>query len=138
MVSRKLARVDRELQNIILSKIPKEYVDAIFVFGSYGTEDFKTDSDLDIGCYCQDWFNGAFFVEDCELDIEELLGVKVHITVFNKDTDYELLTNILSGDNLYSTKEFNTWLFKFNAFVMYNSDLDSLFYGRYSGGYNNN
>lgn len=45
-----------EIEKIILATIPKDKTEAIYIFGSYNTEFFDDDSDIDIGWFCKNHY----------------------------------------------------------------------------------
>ena len=43
-----------EVERIIIETLPKDKTDAVYIFGSYNSEFFDEDSDIDIGWFCKD------------------------------------------------------------------------------------
>lgn len=85
-----------KIKNIIIETLPQEITDAIYIFGSFGTEFFDEEtSDIDIGWFTNkdiDWFDAMEYREI----LEEKLGREVDLLVNEKD-NFNLTYNILSG-----------------------------------------
>lgn len=96
------------ISGIITSILPKDKTRAVYIFGSYTTDFFDDDSDIDIG-----WFTSEDNIENIFLYEEILtkeLKRKVDLVIVNKDTKTFLLGNILSGIPIgYMSKEFEDW-----------------------------
>lgn len=100
-----------ELSTIILSILPKDKTDAIYIFGSYDTEFFDEDSDIDIG-----WFSSNATYSDYakyEEELEEALNREVDL--INAWDSKILITNeILAGEHIgseigYMSQKFCDW-----------------------------
>lgn len=78
----------------ILETLPKDKTDAIYIFGSFNTEFFDEDSDIDIGWFCHDIDWGETI--DFEEKLEKLLGRKVDLVMPDKDKRL-ILHEILCG-----------------------------------------
>ena len=100
-----------ELTKVILKILPKDKTDAIYVFGSYDTEFFDEDSDIDIG-----WFSHNTSYSDYTL-LEELLAEALEREVDLVDAwDTKILikNEILAGQHLgagigYMSAKFCDW-----------------------------
>lgn len=99
------------MEEIISSILPKAKTRATYIFGSYTTEFFDENSDIDIG-----WFTNVVPVEEQYL-YEDALSKKlkrpVDLVVVNEDTKPYLLGNIISGIPIgYMSSEFEDWFDK--------------------------
>lgn len=100
-----------ELSKIILDILPKDKTDAIYVFGSYDTEFFDEDSDIDIG-----WFSHATSYSDYTLlqeQLEEAINRKIDL-VDAWDTKILIKNEILAGRHIgaeigYMSDKFCDW-----------------------------
>lgn len=96
------------IEDVVSSILPKNITRAIYIFGSYTTEFFNNDSDIDIG-----WFTTDSSIEDDYLYEEALsrkLNRKVDLVIVTEATKIFLLGNILSGIPIgYMSKEFEDW-----------------------------
>lgn len=110
--------MDRDIKKIILNILPKDVTEAIYIFGSYGTEFFdKENSDIDIA-----WFvNKNISYEELssyEFELCEELGKEVDLVIPQKDNIY-FLKEVLSREPLIiNSDEFIEWLDRFNDWVL--------------------
>lgn len=95
--------------------IPKDKVDALYLFGSYGNGTFTEDSDIDFAIFS----DNLSYIElvDLEDKISERLNKEVDLVLPEK-SDFLLLREILQGKSLMETSEaFDTWFEKFNEWL---------------------
>lgn len=95
--------------------IPKDKVDALYLFGSYSNGTFTEDSDIDLAIFSDD----LSYIElvDLEDKISERLNKEVDLVLPEKN-DVLLLREILQGKSLMETSEvFDTWFEKFNEWL---------------------
>jgi len=95
--------------------IPKDKVDALYLFGSYSNGTFTDDSDIDLAIFSDD----LSYIElvDLEDKISERLNKEVDLVLPEKK-DVLLLREILQGKSLMETSEvFDTWFEKFNEWL---------------------
>ena len=110
--------MDKDIKKIILNILPKDVTEAIYIFGSYGTEFFdKENSDIDIA-----WFvNKNISYEELssyEFELCEELGKEVDLVIPQKDNIY-FLKEVLSREPLIiNSDEFVEWLDRFNDWVL--------------------
>lgn len=110
--------MDRDIKKIILNILPKDVTEAIYIFGSYGTEFFdEENSDIDIA-----WFvNKNISYEELssyEFELCEELGKEVDLVIPQKDNIY-FLKEVLSREPLIiNSDEFIEWLDRFNDWVL--------------------
>lgn len=95
--------------------IPKDKVDALYLFGSYSNGNFTEDSDIDLAIFSDD----LSYIElvDLEDKISERLKKEVDLVLPEKN-DVILLREILQGKSLMDTSEaFDIWFEKFNEWL---------------------
>ena len=95
--------------------IPKDKVDALYLFGSYSNGTFTEDSDIDLAIFSDD----LSYIELVNLEdkISERLNKEVDLVLPEK-SDVLLLREILQGKSLMETSEvFDTWFEKFNEWL---------------------
>ena len=95
--------------------IPKDKIDALYLFGSYSNGTFTDDSDIDLAIFSDD----LSYIElvDLEDKISERLNKEVDLVLPEKK-DVLLLREILQGKSLMETSEvFDTWFEKFNEWL---------------------
>jgi predicted nucleotidyltransferase len=99
----------------LIDLIPKEKVDAMYLFGSYSNGTFTEDSDIDLAIFS----DNISYLElvDLEDKISERLGKEVDLVLPEK-TDVLLLREILQGKSLIQTSEvFDMWFERFNEWL---------------------
>ena len=107
-----------KIKDIILDILPKEITEAVYIFGSYGTEYFdKDNSDIDIA-----WFTDKEIpYEDLasyEFELCEKLGCEVDLVIPDKSNIY-FLKEVLSRQPLViNSEKFSDWLDRFNDWVL--------------------
>ena len=110
--------MDKDIKKIILNILPKDVTEAIYIFGSYGTEFFdEENSDIDIA-----WFvNKNISYEELssyEFELCEELEKEVDLVIPQKDNIY-FLKEVLSREPLIiNSDEFVEWLDRFNDWVL--------------------
>lgn len=113
-----MSKIPKDISEIIINTLPKEFTDAIYIFGSYGTEYFDEDSsDIDIA-----WFTNKDVKYDTlsslEFDLCELLGREVDLVIPDKNNIY-FLNEVLSNPPIYvGNDNFIEWLDKFNDWML--------------------
>lgn len=111
--------VDKEqIKQVIIDTLPKDITDAIYIFGSFGTEYFdENSSDIDIGWFTNqniDWFDAMDYREI----LEEKLGREVDLLINEKD-NFNLTYNILSGTSIgQMSDDFLEWFDRFCSFAI--------------------
>lgn len=100
-----------ELSSAILTVLPIEKTDAIYIFGSYRTEFFDEDSDIDIGWFSHDIDYSGYL--DLEEKLEEVLGREVDL-VNAWDSKILIKNEILAGTHIgselgYMSDKFCDW-----------------------------
>lgn len=103
----------KTVEETILETLPRELTEAIYLFGSYGTEYFdEATSDIDIGWYTNvpmEWFD-AMGYRDL---LEEKLGREVDLIVNEKER-IGIAINILSGRPIGPmSDDFTEWFDRF-------------------------
>lgn len=100
---------------VIIETLPREFTDAIYVFGSYRTEDFNINtSDIDIAwftSYEDEVLRFEKFI-DYEKTLTKLLGIKVDLVdpEISTKLNLYLITSILSFPPISETSEkFDEW-----------------------------
>ena len=96
--------------------IPKEKVDALYLFGSYSNGTFTEDSDIDLAIFS----DNLSYIElvDLEDKIRERLGKEVDLVLPEKN-DVLLLREILQSKSLIETSEaFDMWFERFNEWLV--------------------
>lgn len=96
--------------------IPKDKVDALYLFGSYADETFNEESDVDLAIFS----DNLSYIElvDLEDKISERLGKDVDLVLPEKD-DTLLLREIFQGKSLMRTsKEFEAWFERFDEWLV--------------------
>lgn len=83
-----------EIEKIILDTIPNDKTEAIYIFGSYNTEFFDDDSDVDIGWFCKNVTEKERVL--LEYDLEEKIGRAVDLVIPDKNKIL-ILNEILAG-----------------------------------------
>lgn len=121
----------KDLCDKIVSVFPKEETLAIIVFGSYGTQRQRIDSDIDIA-----WIPNHF-INPVELSrktyaLEQLLNMEVDLKIVRDDFTALLRYNILRGDILYEDSNFYCY---YHKFYIENKDLLDVVLGGYYGLY---
>lgn len=103
---------------IILETLPEDITEAIYIFGSYGTEYFdECTSDIDIA-----WFTNKPIsyekLSSYEFDLCETLGREVDLVIPDKSNVY-FLCEVLRRSPIYvNSDEFLDWLDRFNDWVL--------------------
>jgi uncharacterized protein len=95
--------------------IPRDKVDALYLFGSYSNGTFTEDSDIDLAIFS----DNISYIElvDLEDKISERLGKEVDL-VLPERNEVLLLREILQGKSLIETSEaFDIWFERFNEWL---------------------
>lgn len=104
------------IYNKIKEILPKDKIDALYLFGSYANGAFTEESDIDLAIFSED----ITYIE--LVDLEDKLAA-----VLEKDIDLVLpeknnvllLREILSGIQLTeATEKFNLWFERFNEWLL--------------------
>lgn len=100
----------KEIELAVEKVLPKNKTDAIYVFGSFNTEFFDEDSDIDIGWFCKDTvdYDEIYKLEE---ELKKELGKNIDlIQASTINTPLFLLGNILGGKPIgYMSKKFENW-----------------------------
>ena len=83
-----------EVERIIIETLPKDKTDAIYIFGSYNTEFFDEDSDIDIGWFCRDVTDEERVL--LEYELEKKIGREIDLVFPNKEKIL-FLNEVLAG-----------------------------------------
>lgn len=108
----------KSVEDIIIETLPEEMTEAIYLFGSYGTQYFdEASSDIDIGWFTNtemDWFEAMAYRDQ----LEEKLGREVDLLV-NEKKRFNITYNILSGKPIGKmSDEFCEWFDEFVGIAM--------------------
>lgn len=106
------------VESIILNTLPQDITDAIYIFGSYGTEFFdEAWSDIDIA-----WFANTSidYSKLCsyEFDLCEKLGREVDLVIPDKSNIYFLVEILKNRPLVINSEAFTDWLDRFNDWVL--------------------
>ncbi|SHH81630.1 type VII toxin-antitoxin system MntA family adenylyltransferase antitoxin [Clostridium grantii] len=95
--------------------IPKDKIDALYLFGSYSNGTFTENSDVDFAIFSD---NLSYIdLVDLEDKISERLSREIDLILPEKN-DVLLLREILQGKSLIETSEaFDRWFEKFNEWL---------------------
>lgn len=96
--------------------IPRDKVDALYLFGSYANGTFTEDSDIDLAIFSDD----LSYIElvDLEDRISQRLKKEVDLVLPEKN-DVLLLREIFQGKSLMETSEaFDIWFERFNEWLV--------------------
>mgnify|MGYP003105860199 CR=1 FL=1 len=83
-----------EVERIIIETLPKDKTDAVYIFGSYNTEFFDEDSDIDIGWFCRDVTDEERVL--LEYELEKKIGREIDLVFPNKEKIL-FLNEVLAG-----------------------------------------
>ena len=72
-----------KIEKIILETLPQDKTEAIYIFGSYNTQFFHDDSDIDIGWFCNDVSEEERVL--LEYELEQKIGREVDLVFPNKN-----------------------------------------------------
>lgn len=112
--------INREtIEKIILSTLPKDKTDAVYIFGSYNTVFFDEDSDIDIGWFCHDVTDEERVL--IEYELEQKTGREIDL-VFPDKKKMLLLNEVLAGRPIEMTEKFAAWFDDNIAEIMYNAE----------------
>lgn len=119
--------VPKGVRDVIVDILPKDITDAIYVFGSYGTEYYQDGhSDIDIGWFVNydiDWFEAM----DYKDILEDKLNMKVDLILAQRKNT-PITISILEGEYIGEiSDDFSKW---FDDFYDDNYD-DIVFMDRY-------
>lgn len=102
---------DKEsLERIIIETLPKDKTEGIYIFGSYNSEFFDDDSDIDIGWFCKGVTDEERIL--LEYELEQKVGREIDL-VFPDKNKILFLNEILSGKPIGRlSDEFCEWFDK--------------------------
>lgn len=107
--------IPQNIKNLIINILNCKSTDAIYIFGSYGTEFYiEGESDIDIA-----WFTNKkidlVMRSKYELLLEELLKINVDLVIVDKSSSKYLLYNIFEfGECIFEFgEEFANWFDSF-------------------------
>lgn len=110
--------IENKVEKIIIETLPKELTEAIYIFGSFGTEFFdEKTSDIDIA-----WFPNKDIkysdLASLEFDLCDKLNRDVDLIVPDKSNIY-FLKEVLSRPPLViNSDKFCDWLDRFNDWML--------------------
>lgn len=109
-----------EVEGIIIETLPKDKTDAIYIFGSYNTQFFDEDSDIDIGGGCRDVRDEERAL--LEYELEKKIGREIDLVFSNKEKIL-FLNEVLSGKPIGElSEEFCKW---------FDNNIDEIMYTAY-------
>lgn len=106
-----MREIPSTVTNIILDTLPLDITRAIYIFGSYGTINQHSDSDIDIA-----WFANKriSLIERTKykLALERKLGLPVDLKPVQNYSPY-MEHEMLEGDCIYCKKDFGEYIYNF-------------------------
>ncbi|MDU4478955.1 MULTISPECIES: nucleotidyltransferase family protein [Clostridium] len=114
-----------KIEKIILETLPQDKTEAIYIFGSYNTQFFHDDSDIDIGWFCNNVSEEERVL--LEYELEQKIGREVDLVFPNKNKIL-ILNEILAGKPIGRlSKHFCQWFDNNIDEIMYiSADLISM------------
>lgn len=126
-----MRKIDDEIIEKIIYILPKELTEAIYIFGSYGTEYFDEDSsDLDIGWFTSEKIDLSIRSKYRSLLIDSL-DIDIDLVPLTKDSNYNLLCNVFDGQCIYTTSTYNDWFDKFYDYCAFESQFIDVYMEEY-------
>lgn len=96
-----------EIERVLERYLPKEKTGAVYLFGSYSTEFFDDDSDIDLAWFCKDVdYSTRYILED---KLERELGREVDLLCANELDDFMKYTALAGTPIWYMSREFADW-----------------------------
>ena len=110
--------IDKEkIEKIILETLPQDKTEGIYIFGSYNTEFFDEDSDIDIGWFCKNVTDEQRVL--LEYELEQKIGREVDLVIPNKNRRL-FLNEVLAGRPIGKlSEEFCEWFDRNIDEIMY-------------------
>jgi predicted nucleotidyltransferase len=110
--------IDKEkIEKIILETLPQDKTEGIYIFGSYNTEFFDEDSDIDIGWFCKNVTDEQRVL--LEYELEQKIGREVDLVIPNKNRIL-FLNEVLAGRPIGKlSEEFCEWFDRNIDEIMY-------------------
>ncbi len=102
--------------NLIVSTLKEyDFIDCVFLFGSFGTDDFMDDSDIDIAILTNKKISYIDLLEIEEL-LENKVGVKVDLNILDELPEHIQLDISIRNEALFirDYKNFDKYLDKLN------------------------
>ena len=98
------------IEQIILETLPQDKTEGIYIFGSYNTNFFDDDSDIDIGWFCHNITDEERVL--LEYDLEQKIGREIDLVIPDKNKIL-FLNEVLSGKPIGTlSEEFCEWFDK--------------------------
>ena len=124
-MNRMQRKIDQDLIDKIVEVFPKDNTLAIIIFGSYGTDKQRPDSDIDIA-----WIP-IERVPMVELSrksrvLESICHIEVDLKIVTENYYITMLDSILQGDVIYEHENFYDY---YSYFYFENSDALDVYYG---------
>ena len=111
--------IPENIKNIILEVLPIDKTEAVYIYGSYGTERFSTSSDIDIAWYSKENIS-IMQRSKYQMELRKQLGIEVDLKVVKDDYSVKMEYEILKGDCIYFTEYFREYFYEFQ---LYNKDM---------------
>lgn len=104
------------IYNKIKEILPKDKIDALYLFGSYANGTFTEESDIDLAIFSED----ITYIELVDLEDKLAAALEKDIDlVLPEKNNVLLLREILSGIQLTeATEKFNLWFERFNEWLL--------------------
>ncbi len=106
-----MRQVDSKVKNLIINLLNCNVTEAIYIFGSYGTEHYEEDfSDIDIAWFTNKKIDLVTKTKFKNI-LEEVLGLDVDLVVVDENSTEYLLFNIFeTGECIFiGSEEFVQW-----------------------------
>ena len=98
------------IEQIILETLPQDKTEGIYIFGSYNTNFFDDDLDIDIGWFCHNITDEERVL--LEYDLEQKIGREIDLVIPDKNKIL-FLNEVLSGKPIGRlSEEFCEWFDK--------------------------
>lgn len=114
-----MRNISDEVKKMIVEIFPKDNTLAVIIFGSYGTDKQRLESDIDIA-----WIpRNKVQITELTIKSQELsnvLDIDVDLKIVTDNYTVALKKSILEGDIIYKSRDFRDYL---NEFYVENSDV---------------
>lgn len=114
-----MRNISDEVKKMIVEIFPKDNTLAVIIFGSYGTDKQRLESDIDIA-----WIpRNKVQITELTIKSQELsnvLDMDVDLKIVTDNYTVALKKSILEGDIIYKSRDFRDYL---NEFYVENSDV---------------
>lgn len=113
-----MRNIPNNTREIILNTLPKNLTDAIYIFGSYGTEHFNEDSsDIDIAWFTNNNIDYST-LSSYEFELCEKLNREVDLVIPDKNNIYFMVEVLSSPPLKIYSDDFIDWLDRFNDWIL--------------------